>query len=580
MFLVLTSSPLYEAADIAERQSSADKSFWPSFLTPAASPQLQSFGTAQSFAAAAPPAGGYFLNTPLGGRPSRPYPGNHKEQQEAMAQTLLFSAYPAPYTYLQRPSQQQQGNYISYPQLVPSFQGLNLGGIPFGSSYQPRYTTLPSNLTQGLNVSASHAIPTTGLFPAVHNSYFPSALGASPSWQALALSALQSSKNNVVGGFSATPLYQSAANTGSLNSLAPLTLDSFYKTQKGLNTDYLTFPPTAYNQDFGQLVLSTPKQNPHAQVRANKQRVNKALSAGEHKTTAHEPSTKGRYQYSSEYSKPVPDSEDKGSYTRNGPQDLDDSYDSEQGSKSSDSYKNSDSSRHSNDEDEDKNFGDYRNSNDFAENTKRPQYTPSSSDDDDDDSEKSSDFPPRSSSFSKSTPSKEASRHSDTFSDAHHEFGPKNFEDQFKAFPTNENFKVPDFTAESSKTVTDYYKNPVSSSEKHVKMAYRQRSKVTDKYMIPSEQKLSETPKTLHYYNYKAPEYSYDRPVEYFPSSSVKSLPKESTTHRTTSPPYDDKDQRDDREDRDSGEHDSGEHDSGEHDSSTVTATRANKMYK
>jgi hypothetical protein len=91
-----------------------------------------------------------------------------------------------------------------------------------------------------------------------------------------------------------------------------------------------------------------------------------AAPAGEHKTTAHEPSTKGRYQYSSEYSKPVPDSEDRGSYTRNSPQDLDHSYDSEQGSKSPDSYKNSDSSRHSNNEDDDKDEGDYRNSNDFA----------------------------------------------------------------------------------------------------------------------------------------------------------------------------------------------------------------------
>lgn len=566
MFLILTSSPLFETADIPERQSSPDTSFWPSFITTAASPQLQSFGTAQSFAAAAPPAGGHLVNTPLGGSPSRPYPGNHKEQQEAVAQTLLVSAYPAPYTYLQRPSQQQHGNYFSYPQLVPSFQASNLGGIPFGSNYQPRYTTLPSNFTQGLNVSASQSIPAVGLFPAVHNSYFPSALGASPSWPALTLSALQPSTSNGVGGFSAAPLYQSATNTGSLNSLAPLTLDSFYKTQKGLNADYLTFPSTAYNQDFGQLGLSTPKPKPHGQVRANKQRVNIAAPAGEHKTS-HEPSTKGRYQYSSEYSKPVPHSEDKESYTRNSPQDLDDSYDSEQGSKSSDSYKNRDSYRHSNNEDDDQDDGDYKNSNDFAENAERPQYTHSSSDDDD--SEESSDFPPRSRSFSKSSPSKEASRHTNTFSDVHHEFGPPNFEDQFKDFPTNENFKVPDFTAEPSKTVTDYYKNPVSSSEKRVKMVYSQRSKLTDNHMTPSEQKQSESPKTLHYYNYKTPEYSYDRPVEYFPSSPVKSLSKESTTHRTTSTPYEDKDERGGREDRASVDHDS----------STVTVTRANKMY-
>lgn len=562
MFLVLTSSPLFEAADTRERQSSADTSFWPSFITAAASPQLQSFGTAQSFAAAAPPAGGFLVNTPLGGSPSRPYTGNHKEQ-EAVAQSLLASAYPAPYTHLHRPS--QQGNYISYPQLLPSFQALNLGGIPFGSNYQPRYTTLPSNFTHGLNVSASQPIPATGLFPAVHNSYFPSSLVASPSWPTLTLSALQPSTNNGVGGFSATPLYQSATNTGSFNSLAPLTLDSFYKTQKGLNTDYLTFSPAAYNQDFGQLSLSAPKQNPYGQVRTNKQRVNMAAPAGEHKTKAHEPSAKGRYQYSSEYSKPVLDAENKESYTRNSPQDLDDSYDSEQNSKSSDSYKNSESSRHSNNEDDDEDNGDYRNSNDFAENTKRPQYTSSSSDDDDD-SEESSDFPPRSRSFSKSSPSREASRHSNTFSDVHHEFGPTNFEDQFKDFPNNGNFKAPDFTAESSKTVTDYYKNPVPSSEKHVKMVYSQSSQVTDKYVTPSEQQLSETPKTLHYYNYKTPEYSYDRPVEYFPSSSVKALSKESTTHRTTSPPYDD---RDDRKDRDSVDHGS----------STLTVTRAKKMY-
>jgi hypothetical protein len=561
MFLVLTSPPLFEGADTPDRQS-ADTPFWPSFITAAASPQLQGFGTAQSFAAAAPPAAGYFVNPPLRGSPSRPYPGNHKEQQEAVAQTLLVSAYPAPYTHLHRPSQQQQGNYISYPQLLPSFQALNLGGTQFGSSYQPRYTTLPSNFTQELNVSASQSFPATGLFPAVHNSYFPSSLGSSPSWPTLTLSALQPSTSNGVGGFSAAPLYQSATNTGSLNSLAPLTLDSFYKTQKGLNTDYLTFSPTAYNQDFGQLVLSAPKQNPNGQVRANKQRVNMAAPAGEPKITAREPSTKGRYQYSSEYSKPVPDSDDKGSYTRNSPQDLDDSYDSEQSSKSSDSYKNSDSSRHSNNEDDDKDDDDYKNSNDFAENTKRPHYTSSSSDDDDD-SEESSDFPPRSRSFSKSSPSKEASRHSNTFSDIHHEFRPTNFEDEFKGFPTNENFKAPDFTAESSKTVTDYYKNPVPSSEKHVKMVYSQRSKVTDKYMTPSEQKISETPKTLHYYDYKTPEYSYDRPVEYFPGSSVKTLSKESTTHRTASPPYND------REDRDSVDHDS----------STITVTRAKKMY-
>jgi len=564
MFLVLTSSPLFEAADVPERHSSVDASLWPSFISTAASPQLQSFGTEQLFAAAAPPAGGYLANTPLGGSPSRLNPGNQKEQ-EAVAQTLLASPYTAPYTYLHRPSQQQYGNYISYPQLVPSFQALNLSGIPFGSSYQPRYTTLPSNFTQGINVAASQSIPATGLFPAVHNSYFPSALGASPSWPALTLSALQPSTNNGVGGFSATPLYQSATNTGSLNSLAPLTLDTFYKTQKGLNTDYLTFTPTAYNQDFGQLVLSTPKQNPYGQVRANKQRVNTAAPAGEHKTKAHEPSTKGRYQYSSEYSKPVPDSEDKESYTRNSPKDLDDSYDTEQSSRSPHSYKNSDSSHHSSNEDDDKEDGDYRNSNDFAENTNRPQYTPSSSNDNDD-SEESSDFPSRSCSFSKSSPSKEASSHSNTFSDVHHDFGPTNFEDQFKSFRTNENFKVPDFTAESSQTVTDYYKNPVSSGEKHLKMVYSQRSKLTDNNMSPSEQRFSETPKTLHYYNYKTPEYSYDRPVEYFPSSSLKSLSKESTTHRTNSPLYDDRTERDDR-------------DSVDHDSSTAALTRANETY-
>jgi len=564
MFLVLTSSPMFEAADIPGRQSSADTSFWPSFINTAASQQLQNFGNVQSFAAAAPPAGGYLANTPLGGSPSRPHSGNHKEQQEAVAQTLLVSAYPAPYTYLQRPSQQQYGNYISSSQLVPSFQALNLGGIPFDSSYQPRYTNLPSNFTQGLNVSASQSIPVTGLYPAVHNSYFPSALGASPSWPALTLSALQPSTNNGVGGFSATPLYQSATNTGSLNSLAPLTLDSFYKTQKGLNANYLTFPSTAYNEDFGQSGISTPKQNSYGQVRANKQRANTAPPAGEHKTTAHEPSAKGRYQYSSEYSKPVPDSEDKGSYTRNSPKDLDDSYDSEQGSKSSDSYRNSDSSRHFHNEDEDKDDGHYRNSDHFAENTRRPQYTPSSNDDDD--SEESSDLPSRSCSFSKSSPSKEASSHSNTFSDVHHGFGPTNFDEQFKAFPTDGNFKVPDFTAESSKTVTDYYKNPISSSEKHLKMEYSQRSKVRDNYMTPSEQKLSETPKTLHHYNYKSPEYSYDRPVEYFPSSSLKSLPKESTTHRTTFQHYDDRAERDDT-------------DSVDYDSSTTIVTRVNKTY-
>lgn len=568
MFLVLTSSPLFEAADIPERQSSSDTPFWPSFITTAASPQLQSFGTAQSFSAAAPPAGEYLVNTPLGGSPSRPNPGNQKEQQEAVAQTLFVSAYPAPYTYLHRPGQQQHGNYISYPQLAPSFQALNLSGISFGSSYQPRYTTLPSNFTQGLNVAASQSIPATGLFPAFQNSYFPSALGASPSWPTLTLSGLQPSTNNGVGGgFSATPLYQSATNTGSLNSVAPLTLDNFYKTQKGLNTDYLTFLPTAYKQDYDQLGLSTPKQKPYGQVRANKQRVNMAAPAGEHKTTAHEPSTKGRYRYSSEYSKPVPDSDDKGSYTRKNPQDLDDSYDSEQSSRSSDSYRNSDSSHHYNNEDDDKEDGDYRNSNDFAENTKRPQYTPPSSDDDD--SEESSDFPSRSCSFSTSSPSKEASSHSNTFSNVHRDFVPADFEDQFKTFRNNENFRVPDFTAESSKTVTDYYKNPDSSSEKHLKMVYSHLSKVTDNSMTPSEQRFSEIPKTLHYYNYKTPEYSYDRPVEYFPNSALKSLSKESTTHRTTSPPYDDRAERDDGDYRDSVDHDS----------STVTLTRANKTY-
>jgi hypothetical protein len=526
-------------------------------------PQLQSLGTAQSLAAAAPHAGGYLVNTPLGGSSSQPYPTNRKEQQEATAQTLLVPAYPAPYTYLNRPSQQQHGNYISYPQLVPSFQSLKLGGTPFDSSYQPHYTTLPSNATQGLNVSASQSIPTTGLFPAVQNSYFPSASGASPSWPALTLSSLQPSSGNGVGGFSATPQYQSATNIGSLNALAPLTLDSIYKNQKGFNTQYLTFSPTAYNQDYGQLSLSTQKQNPNGQVRTNKQRVNTAAPAGEHETLAHEPSTKGRYQYSSQYSKPVPGSEDRGSHTRNSPQDLEDTYDSEQSSKSCDSYKNSDSSRHYNNDDDDKDDGDYRNSNDFAENTKRPQYTPSSNDDGD--SEESSDFPSRSSSFSKSPPSKEASRHSNTFSDDHQDFGPTNFQDQFKAFPTNENFKVPDFTAESSKTVTDYYKHPGSSSEKHMKMLYSRRSKVTDNYMTPSEQRLSETPKTLHHYNYKPPAYSYDRPVEYFPSSSLKLSSEVSTTHRTTSPPYEERDDRDDK-------------DSVHHDSSTVTGTRANNM--
>jgi hypothetical protein len=563
MFLILTSSSVFAATGIPERQSSVDTSFWPSFITAAAPPQLQSLGTAQSFAAAAPHSAGYVLNTPLGGSPSRLYPSKNKEQQEAMAQNILVSAYPAPYTYLHRPSQQQQGNYISYSQLIPSFQTLNLGGISFDRSYQPRFTTLPSNYTRGLNVSASQSVPATEFFPGVHSSYFPSAVGVSPSWPALTLSALQPSSNNGVGGFSATPLYQSATNTASLNSLAPLTLDSIYKNQRGLNTDYLTFPLTAYNQDYAQLVLSQPKQKPYEQVRGNKQKVNMAAPAGEHKTSAREPSAKGRYQYSSKYSKPLPDSEDKEPYTRNSPQDLDDSYDSEGSSKSSDSYKNSDSSRHSNNEDDDKDDGDYRNSYDFAENTKRPQYTPPSNDDD---SEESSDFHSRSCNSFKSSPSKEASSHSNTFSDVHYDFGPPNFEDQFKAFATNGNFKVPDFTAESSKTVTDYYKNPASSSEKRLKMMYSQHSKVTDSYMTPTEQRVSETPKTLHYYHYKPPAYSYDSPVEYFPSSSFKSSSEESTTHPTTSQPYDDRDDRDDR-------------DSVDHDSSTITVTRTNKMY-
>lgn len=556
----MTSSSVFAATGIHERQSSVDTSFWPSFITAAAPPQLQSLGTTQSFAAATPHSAGYLVNAPLEASPSQLYTRNNKEQQEAMAQTLVVSAYPAPYTYLHRPSLQQQGNYISYSQLVPSFQGLNLGGIPFGSSYQPRYTTLPSNYTQGLNVSASQSVPATGFFPAVHSSYFPSSVGASPSWPGLTLSALQPSSSNGVGGFSATPLYQSATNTGSLNSLAPLTLDSIYKNQKVLNTDYLTYPLTTYNQDYAQLVLPKPKQKPYEQVRGNKQRVNIAAPAGEHKTSAREPSAKGRHQYSSKYSKPVPDSEDKESYTRNSPQDLDDSYDSEGSSKSSDSYKNSDSSRHSNNEDDDKDEGDYRNSYDFAENTKRPQYTPPSNDDDD--SEESSDFSARNCNFFKSSPSKEASSHSNIFSDVHHDFGPSNFEDQFKAFPTNENFKVPDFTAEPSKTVTDYYNNPASSSEKRLKMVYSQHSKVTDSYMAPTDQRASEIPKTLHYYNYKPPEYSYDRPVEYFPSSSFKSSSDGSATHPATSPPYDD------RDDRDSVDHDS-----------STTVTRTNKMY-
>ena len=552
MFLTLASSLVFAATDVPKRQSFADASFWPSFITAAASPQLQNLGSAPSLAAAAPQSAGYLLNTPLGGSSSRFYPGKHKEQQEAMAQTVLFSAYPAPYTYLHRPSQ-QQGNYISYTQLV-----VNLGGIPFGRTYQPRYTTLPSNYTQGLNVSASQSVPATGLFPAVQNPYFPSAVGVPSSWPALTLSALQPSSGNAVAGFSATPLYQSATNLGSLNSLAPVTLDSIYKNQKGLNTDYLTFPLTAYNQDYTQLVLPKPNQNAHEQVRGNKQTVNMAAPVGEHKTSAREPPAKGRYQYSSKYSKPVPDSEDKESYPRNSPQQLDDSYDSEESSKSSDSYKNSDSSRHSNNED-DKDDDEYRNTYDFAENTKRPHYTPPSNDDDD--SEESSDYPSRRCSFFKSSPSKEASSHSPkTFSDVHRDFGATDFEDQFKAFQTNEDFRVPDFTAESSRTVTDYYKNPMSSGEKHLKMVYSQRSKVTDSYMTPTEQRASATPKTLHYYNYKPPEYSYDKPVDYFPNSALKSSSEQSATHPTTSPPDDDTDSVD-------------------HDSSVRSVTRTNKVY-
>ncbi|PNF24278.1 hypothetical protein B7P43_G13601 [Cryptotermes secundus] len=477
-----------------------------------------------------------------------------------MAQNVLLSAYPPPYVLLNSPNQQQKGNYFGYSQLVPSFQAANFGTNSFASSFQPSYV-IPDNYTKGLNVSASESIPTSGSYPAFQNTYFPSFGTLPSSWPSLTLPALQQASSNSAGGFPATPAYQPAANTGSFNTLTPATFGSIFQGQHGTNAQFPAFPLTSYSQDYAQLGLPKYTHVPYGTNRGNIQSAKKPAQANEHNTLHREPSEKGRNQYSSKYSNPGSDFKD-GSYTRKNPQELDDSYDSEESSKSSDTYKNSDTSHKPNHEDDDDD-GDYKNSYDFAEHKKRPQFTaPSDDDDDDDESEKSSSFSSRSCNSFNSSPSKAASSHSNSFSDDHHDFSAANFEDQFKAFPFNENFKVPDFKTESSKKVSDYYMNPASSNEKHLRMLYTKQSKVTDSYMTPTEKRQTEIPKTLHYYNYKPPEYTFGGYVEYFPNSPFKPSPEQTRPHTTQQPPND-------REEETEGD-----------ESMTTVVTHKNKMHR
>jgi hypothetical protein len=485
-----------------------DTAFWPSFFANAAAPYAQNAFTRQPYAS---------VPQPLAAAPSQATP-----EQAAMAQTVLLSAYPPPYVLLNSPNQ-QKGNYIGYNQQVPSFQALN-----FDSSFQPRYV-IPGNYTKGPNVSASESIPISGLYPSFQNPYFPS-------WPSLTLSGLQQSASGSTGGFSATPVYQPAANTGSFNTIAPVTFDSIYQSHQGTNSQFPAFPLTAYSQDYAQLGLPKYTHTPYGSNGGNK-----PAPANENKASLREPSAKGRYQYSSKYSNPGPDSEDNETYKTKNPQKLDGSNGSEEGSKSSASYKKPDTSHKSNHKDDDDD-GDYKNSFDFAEYKQRPQFTAPSNDDDDDDddeSEETSALPSKSCNFFDSSPSKAASSHSSSFSEDNHNVGPSSFEEQFKAFPFNDNFKTPDFNAESSKRVNDYYTSPVSTNEKRLRMLYTQQSKVTDSYMTPTERRDTEVPKTLHFYNYKPPQYEYFRTTDYFPNSPHKPSSEQTRTQTSQHPPTD-----------------------------------------
>jgi hypothetical protein len=538
-----------------------DAAFWPSFI---ANAQAQSVRATQSYPATAQPSAGYLLNTPLAASASQSFPQTETQQQAA--QTVFVSAYPPPYAFLNSPAQQQKANYLGYAQLAPSFQALNYDNNPFVSSFPPRHV-IPANYSKGLNVSASQSIPISGLYPALQSAYFPSSLTLPPSWPSLTLSGLEQSASNSAAGFSHTPLYQPAANTGSLNTIRPLTFDGIYQSQQGTNSQFPVFPLTAYSQDYAQLGLPKYTHAPYGTNRGNSQRANKLAQTSEHKTFR-EPSAKGRYQYSSKYSSPGPDSDDNEAYRKKTPQELDDSDDAEEVSKSSASYKKPDTAHKSNHKDADDDDNDYKNSSDFVEYKKRPQVTASSDDDDDDDDdepEETSVFPSKSCNFFDSSPSKAASSHSSSFSDGKHNFDPANFEEQFKAFASNDNFKAPDFNAESSKTVNDYYANPLSSNEKRLRMLYTQRSKVTDSYMTPSEKRETEIPKTLHYYNYKAPQYAYFRTVDYFPNSPFKESPEQTRTQTSQHPPAD----------RDEG-HEEAEGD----ESATSVVARRNKMHR
>jgi hypothetical protein len=466
------------------------------------------------------------------------YPSS-QTQEATMTQTALVPAYPSPYALLSSPSQQQKGQSIAYTHLVPSFQAVNFDSNPFVSSFQPRYI-IPENYTKGPNVSASESIPTSGLYPAFQNTYFPSAATLPPSWPSLTLSALQQSPSNSAGGFSATPVYQPAANSASLNTLAPFTFGSIYQTQQGTNPQFPAFPLTAYSQDYGQLGLPKYTHAPYGTNKGNSQSAGKPAPANDHKTFR-EPSAKGRHQYSSKYSNSGADSEDNESYTKKSPQELDDSYDREETSKSSDSYKKSERAQKSNhkDDDDDDDDDDYKNSYDFAEHKKRLQFT-APSDGDDEESEGTSALPSRNCNLFDSSPSKAASSHSSSFSDDDHDLGSTNFEQQFKSFPFNGNFKVPDFNTESSKKVNEYHANPFSSNEKRLRMLYTQHSKVTDSYMTPTEDRReTELPKTLHYYNYKPPEYSSYNPVDYFPDNPYKPSSEQTRTRTSQNPPTD-----------------------------------------
>jgi hypothetical protein len=417
--------------------------------------------------------------------------------------------------------------------------------------YQPSYS-IPHNYTQEHNISAAESIPVSGFYPAIQGGYFPS---VPASWPSVTLSAFQQPSPNGAGRFPATTTYQPTINAG-FNSLAPVMFGNvgYYQNQQGVNTKYPAFPLTAYNQDYAQLGLSKYRQNPGQHLKENKEGVNTPAPVTENETSVREPHAKGRYQYSSKYSRP--DFEDKERQTKNSPQDLEDSYDSEESSKYSSS------SHASNYEDDDDN-GDNKNSFDSAENTKRPQFThPPNDDDDDEESDESSELRSKSCDLFKSSPSKATSSEYSSFSDDHHDFVRPDFEDQFKAFPTNENFRVPNFEAvpSNNEKVSDYYENPVSTNEKRLRMMYTQHSKVTDSYMTPTEDKGTGIPKTLHYYNYRPPKYSTDKPVEYFPKSPFKFTTERPRT-QTNSPGYMDRD-------------------AVGHHPVTMTATHMSKMYR